>query len=176
MDTPRLGGWDISLRGGSDARRLVLWKNRDGILRFEQDELGRDGVGFSNAIVSPRPGLEKLTACRYFLTMTAFQPLYGRISDVFGRKAALCFSFGLFALGCLWCGLAKSMTELIAARAFTGIGGGGMTTVVAILLSDVVSLRDRGTWQGYNNIVYATGAGLGAPLGGALVDTLGWRW
>ena len=108
--------------------------------------------------------------------MTAFQPLYGRISDVFGRKSALCFSFGLFALGCLWCGLARSMEELIAARAFTGIGGGGMTTVVAILLSDVVSLRDRGTWQGYNNIVYASGAGLGAPLGGALADTLGWRW
>ncbi|KAK2766916.1 hypothetical protein FQN54_006231 [Arachnomyces sp. PD_36] len=115
-------------------------------------------------------------ATGYFLTMTAFQPLYGRVSDVFGRKAALCFSFGLFALGCLWCGLARSMTELIAARAFTGIGGGGMTTVVAILLSDVVSLRDRGTWQGYNNIVYASGAGLGAPLGGALADTLGWRW
>ncbi|EER28328.1 Major Facilitator Superfamily protein [Coccidioides posadasii C735 delta SOWgp] len=112
----------------------------------------------------------------YFLTLTAFQPLYGRISDLFGRKAALCFSFGLFAVGCLWCGLARSMKELIIARAFTGIGGGGMTTVVAILLSDVVPLRDRGTWQGYNNIVYASGAGLGAPLGGALADTLGWRW
>nr|KMM68746.1 multidrug resistance protein fnx1 [Coccidioides posadasii RMSCC 3488] len=115
-------------------------------------------------------------ATAYFLTLTAFQPLYGRISDLFGRKAALCFSFGLFAVGCLWCGLARSMKELIIARAFTGIGGGGMTTVVAILLSDVVPLRDRGTWQGYNNIVYASGAGLGAPLGGALADTLGWRW
>jgi MFS family permease len=98
------------------------------------------------------------------------------MSDLFGRKTALCSSFGLFALGCLWCGLARSMEELIAARAFAGIGGGGMTPVVAILLSDIVPLRDRGTWQGYNNIVYASGAGLGAPLGGALADTLGWRW
>ncbi|KAK2742810.1 hypothetical protein FQN57_005101 [Myotisia sp. PD_48] len=115
-------------------------------------------------------------ATAYFLTMTSFQPLYGRISDLFGCKAALMFSFGLFGAGCLWCGLARSMEELIAARAFAGIGGGGMTTVVAILLSNVVPLKDRGKWQGYNNIVYATGAGLGAPLGGALADTLGWRW
>lgn len=68
------------------------------------------------------------------------------------------------------------MKELIAARAFAGIGGGGMTTVVAILLSDVIPLRDRGAWQGYNNIVFATGAGVGAPLGGYIADYMGWRW
>jgi MFS family permease len=50
-----------------------------------------------------------------------------------------------------------------------------MTTVVSILLSDVVPLRERGTWQGYLNIVYATGASAGAPLGGILAD-FGWRW
>jgi predicted MFS family arabinose efflux permease len=57
-----------------------------------------------------------------------------------------------------------------------GIGGGGMTTVVSILLSDIVPLRQRGSWQGYMNIVYAIGASGGAPLGGFLADTIGWRW
>ena len=50
-------------------------------------------------------------------------------------------------------------------KAFAGIGGGGMTTVVSILLSDVVPIRERGTWQGFTNIIYASGAGCGAPLG-----------
>lgn len=68
------------------------------------------------------------------------------------------------------------MNQLIAARAFAGIGGGGMTTVVSILLSDAVSLRERGKWQGYVNIIYAFGAGAGAPLGGILADSIGWRW
>jgi predicted MFS family arabinose efflux permease len=67
------------------------------------------------------------------------------------------------------------MNQLIMSRAFAGIGGGGMTTVVSILLSDAVPLRERGTWQGYINLIYATGAGIGAPLGGILSDSIGWR-
>jgi predicted MFS family arabinose efflux permease len=115
-------------------------------------------------------------ATAYFLTLTSIQPLYGKMSDIFGRKACLLFAYITFGLGCLFCGLARNINQLIAARAFAGIGGGGMTTVVSILLSDVVTLRERGTWQGYVNIVYATGAGCGAPLGGLLADSIGWRW
>jgi MFS family permease len=51
-----------------------------------------------------------------------------------------------------------------------------MTTVVSILLSDIVPLRERGTWQGYANLIYAAGSTGGAPLGGILSDTIGWRW
>ena len=68
------------------------------------------------------------------------------------------------------------MGQLIAARAFAGIGGGGMNTVTSILFSDIVPLRERGTWQGYINIFYAFGAASGAPLGGILADSIGWRW
>ncbi|KAI9784048.1 MAG: hypothetical protein M1816_001079 [Peltula sp. TS41687] len=115
-------------------------------------------------------------ATAYFLTQTSFQPLYGKLSDIFGRKTALLFSFGIFGLGSLFCGLARSMAELITARALAGIGGGGLTTLAAIVLSDVIPLRDRGTWQGYSNLVFATGQGIGAPLGSFLADYTGWRW
>ncbi|KAK4547157.1 hypothetical protein LTR36_001378 [Oleoguttula mirabilis] len=115
-------------------------------------------------------------ATAYFLTLTSFQPLYGKLSDIFGRKACLLFAYTIFGIGCLCCGLAQNMSQLIAARAFAGIGGGGMTTVVSILLSDVVPLRERGQWQGYLNVIYAAGSSSGAPFGGMLADTIGWRW
>lgn len=95
-------------------------------------------------------------ATAYFLTLTSFQPLYGKLSDIFGRKSCLLFAYLVFGVGCMACGLARSMEELIAARAFAGIGGGGMMTVVSILLSDIVPLRERGTWQGYINIIYVS--------------------
>ncbi|KAJ5175003.1 uncharacterized protein N7482_000880 [Penicillium canariense] len=115
-------------------------------------------------------------ATSYFLTLTSFQPLYGKLSDIFGRKPCLLFAYAIFGMGCLFCGLARNINELIAARVFQGIGGGGMTTVVSILMSDIVPLRDRGLWQGIINIIYATGSGIGAPLGGILADYIGWRW
>lgn len=120
--------------------------------------------------------LTKWVTTRYFLTLTSFQPLYGKLSDIFGRKSCLLSGYTIFGIGCLACGLARNMNELIAARALAGIGGGGMTTVVSIMMSDIVPLRERGKWQGYLNIVYATGAGTGAPLGGILSDYVGWRW
>ncbi|KAF2148746.1 MFS general substrate transporter [Myriangium duriaei CBS 260.36] len=115
-------------------------------------------------------------ATAYFLTLTSFQPLYGKLSDIFGRKSCLLFAYLVFGIGCVACGMARNIEELIAARAFAGIGGGGMTTVVSILLSDTVTLRERGKWQGYINIIYASGASTGAPLGGILADYVGWRW
>ncbi|KAF1951731.1 MFS general substrate transporter [Byssothecium circinans] len=115
-------------------------------------------------------------ATSYFLTLSCFQPIYGKLSDIFGRKACLLFAYAVFGVGSTACGLARNIEELIAARAFAGIGGGGMTTVVSILLSDVVSLRDRGTWQGYINLIFAAGSAAGAPLGGLTAETIGWRW
>ncbi|RAH44057.1 putative MFS multidrug transporter [Aspergillus brunneoviolaceus CBS 621.78] len=115
-------------------------------------------------------------ATSYFLTLTSFQPLYGKLSDIFGRKTCLLFSYAIFGIGCLFCGLAQDINQLIAARVFQGVGGGGMTTVVSILMSDIVPLRERGVWQGIINMIYATGAGVGAPLGGILADYIGWRW
>ncbi|EJD00158.1 MFS general substrate transporter [Fomitiporia mediterranea MF3/22] len=115
-------------------------------------------------------------ATGYMLTLTSFQPLYGKLSDIFGRKQCLLFAFSVFGVGCLFCGLARNMKELIGARAIQGLGGAGISTVITILVSDVVPLRSRGTWQGVLNIIFATGAAVGAPLGGILADGIGWRW
>lgn len=104
-------------------------------------------------------------ATAYLLTTTSFQPLYGKLSDIFGRKQVLIFAYAVFGLGCLGCGLAGSFWQIVAARAFSGIGGGGMTTVVSIVVSDLVPLRSRGTWQGVLNIIFATGMAVGGPLG-----------
>ncbi|KAF8891479.1 member of the major facilitator superfamily [Gymnopilus junonius] len=106
-------------------------------------------------------------ATSYLLTVTSFQPLYGKLSDIFGRKSCLLFAYIIFSIGCLLCGVARNMTELVIGRVIAGIGGGGMQTVVSIIMSDVVPLRSRGTWQGVLNIVYASGNS---------ADTIGWRW
>ncbi|KAI4266226.1 MAG: hypothetical protein LQ337_008861 [Flavoplaca oasis] len=112
----------------------------------------------------------------YLCTTTASQPLYGKLGDIFGRKPCLLFAYCVFGLGALGCGLALDMNQLIIARAVTNISTRGMITIVSILLSDIVSLEERGIWQGYVNMVFAVGAGLGAPLGGVLTDAIGWRW
>lgn len=115
-------------------------------------------------------------ATAYFLTMTASQPLYGKLSDVFGRKPCLLFAYTMFGVGSLGCGLTKSMGGLIAARAIQGIGGGGMMIIVTVLLSDFIPLRERGTYQGYLNLIGAIGSTSGGPVGGLFVQSIGWRW
>ncbi|EFX05169.1 major facilitator superfamily transporter multidrug resistance [Grosmannia clavigera kw1407] len=115
-------------------------------------------------------------ALGYYLTLSTFQPLYGRLSDIFGVRRCLLFAYATFGLGSLLCGLSGSIWQLFAARLCQGIGGGGMTTLVSILLTDIVPLEDRGLWQGLLNIVYAAGAGAGGPIGGAFAEsTWGWR-
>ncbi|KAK7923973.1 Vacuolar membrane amino acid uptake transporter fnx2 [Apiospora marii] len=114
-------------------------------------------------------------ATSYFLTLTTFQPLYGRLSDIFGRKECLLFAYSVFGIGCLGCGLAQDIVQLCIARGVAGMGGGGMNAVVSILVTDLVSLRDRGMWQGYINIVFGAGIASGGPIGGLLADSIGWR-
>jgi MFS family permease len=115
-------------------------------------------------------------ATSYYLTLTTFQPLYGRLSDIFGRKECLLFSYSVFGLGCLGCALSQDILQLCISRAVTGMGGGGLNAVMAILMTDLVPLRERAMWQGYINTVYSVGVAAGAPIGGVLADSVGWRW
>ncbi|KIK80217.1 hypothetical protein PAXRUDRAFT_766505 [Paxillus rubicundulus Ve08.2h10] len=112
----------------------------------------------------------------YMLTSTSFQPLYGRLSDIFGRKAALCSAMVVFMIGSLLSGFSRSIIELIVCRGFAGAGGGGILSMAQIIVSDVVSLRDRGKYQGIIGGVVALGYAIGPPIGGALSERVSWRW
>ncbi len=81
-------------------------------------------------------------------TSTSFQLLYGRLSDIWSRKVVLFSGLLIFFLGSLGASLAQTTTQLIIFRAFTGVGGGGLMTVAQIIVSDVVTLRERGKYQG----------------------------
>ncbi|KAG1874610.1 vacuolar amino acid permease [Suillus subalutaceus] len=111
----------------------------------------------------------------YLLSVCCFTPLYGRLSDILGRKGAMLLGLTLFGSGTIACAFAPSMGALIVARAVAGMGGGGVMTVSSIAISDLVPLKQRGLYQGMTNILFGLGAGLGGPFGGWVNDTLGWR-
>ncbi|GAA5975695.1 hypothetical protein JCM10908_005247 [Rhodotorula pacifica] len=112
----------------------------------------------------------------YLLTSTAMQPIWGRLSDIFGRKATLLACVVAFIIGSLACAVAQTMLQLIIFRGMQGVGGGGLITLTLIIISDVVSLRDRGKYQGVTEITIAVGNGVGPIIGGVLSQKVSWRW
>ncbi|KAI9315079.1 major facilitator superfamily domain-containing protein [Dichotomocladium elegans] len=115
-------------------------------------------------------------ATSYMLSYTALQPLYGRVSDMLGRKTAFLFAAIMFFTGSLFCGLATNLWNFVIARAIAGMGGGGLSTMNSVILSDFVSLRERAKYRGYANIAITVGSVLGAPVGGFITDVVGWRY
>ncbi|PYH48013.1 MDR family MFS transporter [Aspergillus saccharolyticus JOP 1030-1] len=112
----------------------------------------------------------------YLITSTAFQPLYGRFSDIFGRRASFFTATVTFIIGCLGCGIATNVVFLNLMRALTGIGGGGLMTMATIINSDLIPFRRRGMYQAVQNVLHGFGSICGASLGGFIVDSIGWRW
>ncbi|KAL4990944.1 major facilitator superfamily domain-containing protein [Aspergillus falconensis] len=112
----------------------------------------------------------------YLLGLTITQPLSGKLSDIFGRRACFCFTCCMFTLGNGLCALAPSKAMLIAARVIAGIGGGGCISISTFIISDNVALKSRGLWQGVASLVFTIGVGLGGVIGGAVGDRFGWRW
>ncbi|BCR95465.1 putative MFS multidrug transporter [Aspergillus luchuensis] len=111
----------------------------------------------------------------FLLTSTAFLPLFGRISDTFGRKPVYLFAIAIFFVTTAWCAAAQSMFSFIAARAFCGLGAGGVFSMGMILSSDLVRLEYRGVYQSYINLCLGIGGCLGLAFGGFLCDQVGWR-
>ncbi|KAG0169205.1 hypothetical protein DFQ30_003870 [Apophysomyces sp. BC1015] len=112
----------------------------------------------------------------YMLSTSALQPLYGKLSDIFGRKTTLVTILVFFLLGSWLCGAAQSMVQMAIARAVAGFGGGGLITMAAVVIHDLFPLRQRGQYQSYVNMAQTVGTTLGAPLGGFINDTFGWRY
>ncbi|OAX44881.1 MFS general substrate transporter [Rhizopogon vinicolor AM-OR11-026] len=116
----------------------------------------------------------------YMLTQTACQPLYGRLSDLIGRKNVLYASMMIFALGSLLCGAAKSIMCLIIFRGLAGLGGGGIVSSVWVITSEIVEPHKRAKWSQALSITWSCSAIAGPILGGLFSTgfsaTINWRW
>jgi EmrB/QacA subfamily drug resistance transporter len=129
-------------------------------------------------IVGDLHGLNHLSwvVTAYLLTTTLSTPLYGKISDLHGRKKVFQVAIVIFLIGSALSGLSRNMDQLIAFRALQGLGGGGLMALAMAIVGDIVSPRERGRYQGYFGGVFAL-ASIGGPLaGGFLTDHLTWRW
>ncbi|KAI1105473.1 MFS general substrate transporter [Jackrogersella minutella] len=112
----------------------------------------------------------------FLLAGVATQSLYGKLSDIYGRKPVLLVSYALFAIGCILIGVGQSMWHVIVGRVISGSGGAGLMSLAAVIITDLAPLRDVASWQSYLNVVATVGRSLGGPVGGFLADTIGWRW
>ncbi len=129
-------------------------------------------------IVGDLGGLTRLSwvTSAYLLAQTAVTPLYGKLGDQLGRKQVLQSAVVLFLAGSALCGLAGSMTTLIAFRAVQGLGAGGLIVLVQSTVGDIVPPRERGRYQGLFGAVFGFASVAGPLLGGLIVDHLSWRW
>src|SRR5436190_7095272 len=112
----------------------------------------------------------------YLVASTITTPIYGRLSDIYGRRLVLLASIGLFVGASVLCALSQTMPQLIAARILQGLGGGGLRSVSQAAIADVIPPRERGLYQGYLSSVMAIAMVLGPVLGGFFVDYLSWHW
>jgi EmrB/QacA subfamily drug resistance transporter len=136
------------------------------------------------SIVEDFDGLAHYTwvVTAYLLTSTASTPLYGKISDLYGRRPVFQFAIITFLIGSFAAGAATSMEQLIAFRAVQGLGAGGLMSLTFVIIGDIISPRERGKYQGYFGGVWGLSSVAGPLLGGYFSDhaqilgVSGWRW
>src|SRR3954467_3499206 len=126
--------------------------------------------------------LQAWATTAFLITSTIATPLYGKLSDLYGRRPFYLFAIGVFVIGSMLCGLADSMYQLAAFRALQGMGAGGLMSLALAIIGDIVPPRERSRYQGYFMAVFGTSSVLGPVIGGffagqtALLGLDGWRW
>src|ERR1700733_3486050 len=121
-------------------------------------------------------GIDELSwvVAAYLLAATAATPLFGKLSDIYGRRVVLLWAIGIFIAGSVACALAQTIWMLILARGLQGIGGGGLLPIAQTIIADMLSPRERPIIQGRTSIMFMSASILGPVLGGLLTDHLHW--
>lgn len=112
----------------------------------------------------------------FSLTSTVSLPIYGKLSDLYGRKGILLFGIALFTLSSVLAGLSQTIVQLILFRALQGLGGGALMGMAFATIGDIFTPRERGKYQGFNGAVFGISSLIGPVIGGLITDTIGWRW
>jgi EmrB/QacA subfamily drug resistance transporter len=121
-------------------------------------------------------GLYTWAFTAYLLTSTISGPLYGKLSDLFGRRPIFLFGIGVFMLGSLLAGLSQEMWQLIGARGIQGLGAGALFPIALAVIGDLFAPSERGKYQGLFGAVFGLSVLIGPAIGGLLTDTVGWQW
>lgn len=129
-------------------------------------------------IVGDLGGLEDISwvVTAYLLFETVATPVYGKLSDIYGRPRLFRFAIVLFVVGSMLCGLAQNLSMLVAFRAVQGVGAGGLISMAFATMGDVIPPRERGRYTGYFGAVFAVTSVIGPVLGGFLTEHVSWRW
>jgi len=129
-------------------------------------------------IVRELNGLEHLSwvITAYLLSSTVIVPIYGKLSDIYGRKGFIISAIVIFLIGSIFSGISQNMFQLIASRAIQGIGGGAIFANAFAIVGDLFPPRERGKWQGLIGGVFGLSSIIGPTLGGFLTDNFSWRW
>jgi len=122
------------------------------------------------------PGLYVWITTAYLVASTVLVPIYGKLSDLYGRRRILLIAIGVFLGGSLACGLAQSASQLIAFRAVQGIGSAGLFTSAFAVVADLFPPAERGKWQGMFGAAWGVSSVVGPLLGGVITENLSWHW